>query len=420
MAFACILRKAYSVVFFAKKLGGSPSIYQFYIVLYYTILHTQAMKSWQTVLCIFALVVLHGSCAPKKIVYSKGLAQQGQLYRLNYFLPKKVATVEITYTYVDEYVFELIRTEDKKSLQTQKLLEINPLGYFIDTPIKITFELLPDETQAYNLEYKELALGLQKFNFTVNMDSKTGGFIQSINAEATPITDQVIEAAGSLLGETLQLAQTAARNAANEPNRELIFEYEERKIKVVTTIDLPQTDTTYVIPRPDLKRGTLFPEPKVSLRLGPNPFEKIENFDSEPLSIQSGLIYRMPLPIKTELLLEQNVQRESREFVMFSDFISYPQFGHAFTLPLVFRGRRNVSITFSPESGSLERFRYIKDRDIVRILNAASSSADDLRDAAQALQNNQLQGEVERLILENQKLEELLRKIELERQLNLE
>ncbi len=378
------------------------------------------MKSRQILSCIFILLLLQGSCSVKNINYSQGLAQREWDYRLNYFLPKKVATLEITYTYVDEYVFELIRSEDKKSLQTQKLLQVNPLGYFIDTPIKITFELLPDETQAYHLEYRQLALGMQKFNFTVNMDSKTGGFIQSINAESTPISDQVIEAAGGFLGQSLQLAQSISRNEANEPNRELIFEYEERKIKVVTTLDLPQNDTTYVVPRPDLKRGTLFPEPRVSLRLGPNPMEKVENYDPTPLPNAQGLNYRMPIPIKTELLVEQNVQRESREFVMYSDYISYPQFGHFFILPLVFKGRRNVSITFSPESGSLERFRYIKDRDIARLLNASESAADDLTDAVQALQNNQLQGEVERLILENQKLEELLRKIELERQLNLE
>lgn len=378
------------------------------------------MKSLQTFFCVFLLSFLFDSCAPLKITHTQGLATQDQGYRLNYFLPKKVVTLEITYTYVDEYVFELIRTQDKRSLQTQKLLEVRPLGYFIDSPIKITFGLQPDETKPYYLDYKELALGLRRFNFTVNMDSKSGGFIQSINAESTPITDQVFEAAGSLLGQTLQLAQSISRNEANEPNRELIFEYEERKITVLTTLDLPQNDTTYVVPRPDLKRGSLFPEPKVSLRLGPNPLEKIENYDPRPLAQATGLNYRMPVPIKTELLVEQNVQRESREFVMFSDYISYPQFGHSFILPLSFRGRRNISLTFSPESGALERFRYIKDRDIARILDAAESTADDLSDAVQALQNNQLQGEVERLILENQKLEELLRKIELERQLNLE
>ncbi|NJO03903.1 MAG: hypothetical protein HC880_21500 [Bacteroidia bacterium] len=125
------------------------------------------MKNKLTLFALSGLIFLISSCATRTIYTRPSLAPANNSRTINYFLPKKVARVTVEYTYLDVYTYEALRLGTR--LEPQRLLEITPVGYFIDEPIEIEFMLKPDYRFPYHLDYSALE-NANNMTFEVQMD----------------------------------------------------------------------------------------------------------------------------------------------------------------------------------------------------------------------------------------------------------
>lgn len=359
------------------------------------------------------------ACATRTIYTRANLAPTTQQDVINYFLPKKVVKVSVTYTYLDLYLYESIRGGSRDN--TQRLLKVIPIGYYVERPIRVEFQLKPDYSKPYHLDYSELGK-MGNTTFQVDMDREDGTTIRSVNARFEPLRAEIFEASANIFTEGLALIGNFARNAAaaNDPgpNKDLIYEYEQREVTLTTIIEANDVNKTYTIPTPPPVKDSKFSRPRLSLTLGENTLATSSSFNNVSPESAPGIIYRLSVPTKTEIAIEDNVQEDRGKQVIFSELITYPQFGHYQIAPLLIRGQKNITLAFNQTSGALSSYQVVKTGVLEKNLNAGGNALDQLGRTVGSLENNRLDAEVDRLKLENERLEERLRRIELQRALD--
>lgn len=324
--------------------------------------------------------------------------------KITYYLPKKVLKISLPLIVVE-----------KKTTYNSGRSEVHPVESYIRGDVKITPILVPDEQRGKFTYLPDDMSFLKKNTVAVEYDGEGAGLLLSLNTSQVNLVGDVISAAidvaAALLpavGLAAMTAQPGAPAASAHPaaSADLIasvdpvasVDYAERQLDIVQLVT-PGRDKTVPVVLPDLPNkprvsvtfrdnpGTVYREPAPDYPAGDKAGSGAGDKGASPAcdkaasgaGDKNNIWYLAARPMIMTVIVENNSYIPRQTVV--EEIVYFPQFGELSPVEIVrkswwFFGAINTSVTFSPSTGSLQKFCVTAESNINDLLADAGKGID--------------------------------------------
>ncbi|QNN42933.1 hypothetical protein [Pedobacter roseus] len=373
----------------------------------------------------------------KKLMLFLFLLPTGANYaqqKVGYFIPKKVFTISVPFKITYKKIFKKDGSVDNAVTLVK-----------VDGDILVESKLYPDKY--HELDLSDLGKGGRSFNFEIGYDTNGSGTLASINGKQEPVTADLIKGGIGLLTTGVKLLTGFSYGFTGEQKKSEVPapEVTEQSVTVKKTIYLSDDGSTVsgeIKPALSDKYKTDLVTPNASVKYTFTKKVVSENDSRKsPLKATKSLFvsYMVPAEYQLKVVLAGDQFIMEREVV--DEIVLVPQSGTLVQADIpILKGRKNLQLSFSSTSGSLTRYAWIKESTTKAAIDNTVSGLESLsteikawkaaslkekadqekkqdeadKKKAELYKDTSLADEIEKLKLENQRLELLIRQKELQ------
>lgn len=330
-----------------------------------------------------------------------------------YFLPTKSLKVTVTYTQVTTK-----RITKSKTAECNKSTECGPSIVLIKDPITVEEVVIPNLKNPVTLALPKLNRAGASFNYSFQWADN--GVVSSFNGTREPVTVSLITGAVGLVSTAVSAftkVVSAGIGAAALTDVEYTEITEEKKFQVIEWIEFSDCDSESG--EKEIKIQNL---KTPSVKLMYRRIMKANNTKSGSGNITIKSV--VPAYYSLNVIVSDNNGMPLQTII--STQIAVPQCGASaeYTFDMM-KGKRTVGFQISPSTGMLTKIEYKKESTLKASQEAMQSSITQLSQAIADVQSNQdnkrfkgINEEIENLKKENERLQQLKTKAELEKSLS--
>jgi len=344
-----------------------------------------------------------------------------------YYTPKKVFEITIPYT---------IKTVQKVKKSDKSKVGPPSVSVTIKDPIVVQGKMIQNDLQFIDLS--PLGQNGRTFNFNIGYDIDGYGFLSSLNGTQEPVTGEIIKGVASVTGVVLKAFSGIPLGVAGGTKvDDTEDETTEEKAEEKNLIDLPAPGSYETTVVPTLKTAVGAPPaqiPKVIIKFEPIVVNPPTDFAKRSNDNSVGQLFipiKLPVQYRLQVFITDNPGSRLIKHTFIDQIVHVPQFGNLVNIPIpILKGKKTVEVTLSPVTGFVTKYNVIKTSTTKDLLADSKTSIEDIGKVVQQIRdknikdkedkelttNRNIQAEIDLLKLENDKLDLLLKKAELEKQ----